>query len=199
MNEGLIKVKEVEVKDKKTGKIKVGLSGKLPAITPLETIRYCTHGHSSYWGSTGYRPLFVKEALQYLKKQNVYALQDLEGWNSDKLNKVPGLGPTTVSRILKCLRHSSVKHRGIGYPWELGLTVQVPTQDVELLYQYDQTEVEEALAHHVATNLNVFPQIQGVLLAKKKADLLMEEKRLEGDMRKLKKRLNAVSADAARI
>jgi hypothetical protein len=189
---GFVYLHETSRKDA-NGQYRDIIVGNLPVITPLANIKFKQGDH--YYDNN--RSLFPKEALKYLKKQRVIVIKDLQGWSLPRLQEVPGLGPISGKRIIKCLKHANVKHRGTGYPWELKLTIQVPIADVELLYSHEQEAVEDALAHHVANAMDVFPQIQQVLLNKKKADLRIEERILEQNLKALKQRLVAVDAEAA--
>jgi len=183
---------------------KATLKGQLPKIAPLKDIRVQSRkldreGNTSGWRYAEPRnPLVGHVALQALKRKGITLIQDLEGWSAKDLVEIKGIGDVGAGRIIRCLKHAKVTHRGKGYPWEIKLNITVPTEDVSLLAGYSEEDVVGALTHYVMSASDIFPRLHSLLLAKKKADLLDEGKKLEEKMVEVKERLAGIEATDAR-
>lgn len=152
------------------------LNGLIPADADLSCLYF-----KNQWGYE--RPL-PRTALQALKERGIEVVSDLDDMSVEDLTDIPGIDSATAENLLHAAKKADVDYRGIGFPWEVKVTVRVPKAYIESVREAGAKEVSEGLAA-IFNAEDFFENLSERLKAAKKAEIQRRIEELNEQLREL--------------
>ena len=160
----------------------------LPPDLPIDKIRFQTSSGRSWSGPNYYR--IKDKAVKVMAEAGIRTLSDLEGWTKSELEEFSGIGEVGAERLLNAADLADVQYRGDDFPWEVEVTVRIPRELVELVDEFPESDVQEALRGKLET-ADVLEALKEELLERqaekleeKKQELLSQADELDGQIEK---------------
>lgn len=152
---------------------------KLPASATIGQLLY--KPRASYYSR---KRRFPKAARQACAAAGIETVADLEGWSKNDLTDLSGIGRKSAKRLLQAADNAEVDYRGTGFPWELTVTIKVPSERVPNLREHDEDEITDALASLMTTD-GLFDDVEETLREARRKELEERRAKIEAELKEL--------------
>lgn len=165
------------------GLIKVGKDSEgVPADAPIGDLRFKTNG--GWRGHENYNGKVSGGGLDALEEHGVEVVSDLEGWSESELVELDGIGEKTARRLIDAADRADVEYRGDGYPWDVTVEVEVPTEIAPTIADRPEGEISQAANEFFQRN-GFFEQIEEMAIAAQVRELEERKQGIEGQIAEL--------------